>query len=63
MTGVAYVTAKAVTPEVVVFDMKGRLTSSCSSHRSYSLMRQAKAPDGPLQRGTDDQSGRMAGLT
>jgi conjugal transfer pilin signal peptidase TrbI len=23
MTGVAYVTAKAVTPEVVVFDMKG----------------------------------------
>jgi hypothetical protein len=46
MTGVAYVTAKAVTPEVVVFDMKGRLTSSCSSPRSCSSMKAGKSDDG-----------------
>jgi hypothetical protein len=39
MTGVAYVTAKAVTPEVVVFDMKGRWTSLSSSPRSCRSMK------------------------
>ena len=39
MTGVAYVTAKAVTPEVVVFDMKERWTSLSSSPRSCRSMK------------------------